>query len=70
MSALTTIAYCPQVKVFAAQAGPWISRSFFLSFLAFFRLGTLFKNFSLGFSGSTTSLREEYGQNIKMREKK
>lgn len=51
----TTIAYCPVVNVFAALAGPWISRSFFISFLAFLRFGTLFRNFNLGFSGKTTS---------------
>lgn len=52
----TTTAYCPVVNVFAARAGPWISRSFFISFLTFLRFGTLLTNFSLGLSGKTISI--------------
>lgn len=57
--ALTTIAYCPVVKAYASLVGPWISRSFFLSFLAFIKLGTFSKNCSLGLSGNTTSSEEK-----------
>lgn len=64
---LTTMAYCPIVKAFAALAGPWMSLSFFLSFLAFFKLGTLFRNFSLGFAGRTTSSGMETNTSQKQR---
>lgn len=55
---LTRMPYCPHLNVLADLAGPWMSRSFFISFLAFFKLGTLLKNLSLGLSGKTTSVED------------
>lgn len=54
--------YCPLVKVLALLAGPWMSRSFFISFFACFKFGTFSRNFSFGFSGRTTSVREKNTQ--------